>query len=155
MVYDNKEKKPILPNTNEPTKQQESCWYFMLLCPLICLAIFDTILVSIINQQYEEQYELGNHINNILEPFIIYDKININCTMDEPCNITCNEYSTKTDKELDNCKFSYILLCICILVLAFCNCPVLCKLIEISCDYICYHCFNKEQKHQKIQQGVV
>lgn len=157
MAAENKEKKPILKKTNVlgPTNKQKSCWYFMLLCPLICLTIIDIILVSIINQQYEEQKELENKKNIIIEPFVAYDKIIINCTNVNPCNITCDEYFDMNYGELDDCKFSYIILCICILVIIFCNCPVLFKLIELSCGYICYHCFNKEQKHQQIQQGVV
>ena len=82
MKSDNKEKRPILKKNNkdEPTYKQKSCWYFMLLCPLICISIIDIILVSVINQQYKEQKELENHENIIIKPFVAYDKVIINCT---------------------------------------------------------------------------
>jgi hypothetical protein len=127
----------------------------MLFCPLICLTIFDIILVSIINQQYTEQNELENQINIMIEPYVTYDKIIINCTSEKPCNITCDEYFNMNNNELDNCNFSYIILCICIIVIIICNCPILCKLSELICGYICYNYFNKETKHQQIQQSEV
>lgn len=155
MGAETKEKKPILKKSNETTKKQKACWYFILCCPLICLTIFDIILVSIINQQFTEQKELENQINIIIEPFVAYDKIIINCTSKNPCNITCDEYFDMNNNELNDCNFSYILLCICIIVIIICNCPVLCKLTELICGYICYNYFNKETKHQQIQQSEV
>lgn len=155
MDIENKEKKPILKKSNETTKKQKSCWYFILFCPLICLTIFDIILISIVKEQNKEQKELENKINIIIDPFVAYDKVIINCTSENPCNITCDEYFNMNNNELDDCKFSYIIILICILLIIFCNCPVLCKLSELICGYICYNCFNKETKHQQIQQGEV
>ena len=131
------------------------CFKGMLICFWCGILWFNILLCYIIHNQIENINKIENKHNLVTKPFI-FENSKINCTIINPCNITCIEYKEKTGIKLEGCEYDYIPFVIIGSILTICVITIFCELIKLLIGFICNKC-NKSNKyeHQVIQQEEV
>ena len=128
--------------------KQEACWWCLILCP-IGVAIGVCILLALfILDQLEERDIIDDKIIVISRPWLNGTEI-INCSPDEPCEMTCEEYKRESGNESHECEFSYLWTVISGLILVPCSLVLLWELFKLCIGYICHPTEKKTEGKKK------
>ena len=117
--------------------QQKACWWCLLLCP-IGVAIGICILLTIfILDQLNKRDTMDDKVIVISRPWLNGTDI-INCTPEEPCEMTCEEYKRESGNEVSECEFSYLWIMVSGSFLGVCGSTLFCSLLKLCIGYICH-----------------
>ena len=118
--------------------KQKACWWCMILCPIgVAIAVCILLTLFFLNQ-LKERDSMDDKVIVISRPWVIYGTDIINCTPEEPCEMTCHDYKIKSGNEASECEFNSLWAVISGLILGICGLVILCPLLNLCIGYICH-----------------
>ena len=120
----------------DASSKQEACWWCLLLCPIVAAIGVCILLTLFILVQLDEKDSMDDKLIVISNSWFNGTDI-VNCSPEEPCELTCKDYIMKSGNDPLDCDFSYVWIMIFVLILGICSLMILCSLCNLGIGYIC------------------